>query len=125
MPDNTKTLTTAEYAKRFALSVSTVTRMLRAGKLSGEKRGGKWVIFEKNVDVRQTGTDATPAAPAANGPAPQAGDDAYPIADFARMTYLTEKGVRQFLASGRLTGRVDAKVRVRVNRHALAANHTD
>lgn len=110
MTDNANTLTTAEYAERSGLSVSTVTRMLRTGTLNGEKRSGKWVIFDDGGDARQADTRTAPEkplAPAAGASAKQADGNTCSIEAFARLTYLTEKGVRRFLADGRLTGGVD------------------
>ena len=50
MSDNISTLTSAEFSKRTGIAVSTVTQMLRQGKLRGEKRGGKWAIFESELE---------------------------------------------------------------------------
>jgi excisionase family DNA binding protein len=107
MTETAKTLTSAEFSERTGLSVSTVTKMLRQGRLRGEKRGGKWAIFESEA-TNFASTSVTPA------PAPTRGET-YPIETFVQMTYLTEKGVRQFLKTGRLTGGVDDQGRLMVD----------
>ena len=123
MSATVKTLTTAEYAKRSGLSVSTVTKMLREGTLRGEKRSGKWVIFETDAATPVTAAPATASAPAkapAAAPAKPATGEKYTLETFAQKTYLTETGVRQYLKAGRLTGGVDETGRQMVD----AANLT-
>ena len=95
MTETAKTLTSAEFSERTGLSVATVTKMLRQGTLRGEKQGGKWAIFESEATNFASISD-TPAATSARS-------ETYPIETFVQMTYLTEKGVRQFLKTGRLS----------------------
>lgn len=118
MTENDTTLSTAQFSERSGLSVSTVAKMLREGKLRGEKRGGRWAIFASELDNRKEAAgSATTAAPspAAVSSTPAAAGESYPIDVFVRMTYLTEKGVRRFLSAGRLTGGVDDQGRVVVD----------
>lgn len=112
MSDNDSTLTSAEFSKKTGIAVSTITQMLRQGRLCGEKRGGKWAIFESELENQAvTGTkDRRKPSPASPGPifeAQAASGKAYDVETFARMTYLTEHGVRQWLRTGRLSGRIE------------------
>jgi excisionase family DNA binding protein len=107
MTETAKTLTSAEFSERTGLSVATVTKMLRQGTLRGEKQGGKWAIFESEATNFASISD-TPAATSARS-------ETYPIETFVQMTYLTEKGVRQFLKTGRLSGGVDDQGRLMVD----------
>lgn len=111
MTENAKTLTTGEFSEITGMAVSTLTRMLRQGRIRGEKRGGKWAIYESElhnatVAAQKKGADSSSEF----GPifeAPVISGKTYDIATFSQMTYLTEKGVRQWLASGRLSGQLD------------------
>ena len=49
-----------------------------------------------------------PAKPAQTRKKPAAAAKAYTIDEFSAMTYLTDRGVRQFLKNGRLKGEIDA-----------------
>ena len=115
MTGKNKMMTTRDYAKKTGLAVSTITQMLREGRLQGIKRRGKWAIdpdqlhpipqgessSEETVQERSTIANGQPVEPSAAG--------RYDVPTFARMTYLTEEGVRQWLRSGRLSGGVDAE----------------
>jgi excisionase family DNA binding protein len=107
-----KTLTTSEYAKKIGVSPAAVARMLRQGKLRGEKRGGKWAIFESELPGTDAETKKTTHLSSAATKPPAKGkpssDKSYDLETFSRMTYLTEKGIRQWLKIGRLTGSMDA-----------------
>jgi hypothetical protein len=109
MTENVKMLSSAEFSKSTGIAVPTVTKMLREGKLRGEKRNGKWAIYASEIQSPAIGTQQMPVRSAkrpdtaADGSAPEA--TAYDIETFARMTYLTEKGVRLWLKEGRLSGR--------------------
>ncbi len=111
MADNGKTLTTSEFSQMTGIAVSTVTQMLRQGKINGEKRNGKWAIYESALQ-NQSGVTKIDRGDASTrlGPifeTPTDSGKAYDVETFARMTYLTEKGVRQWLKTGRLSGRTD------------------
>jgi excisionase family DNA binding protein len=111
MTENAKTLTTGEFSKITGMPVSTLTRMLRQGRIRGEKRGAKWAIFENEVhNVTAAAAQKKASSSSDFGPifeAPVSSGKTYDIKAFSKMTYLTEKGVRQWLASGRLTGRLN------------------
>lgn len=112
MADNDKTLTSAEFSKITGISVSKINQMLRKGQLHGEKRSGKWAIpkeelhratiaSHKRAPQASAGSSSTPST---QGPKPSG--KRYDVETFARMTYLTENGVRQWLRTGRLSGGV-------------------
>lgn len=113
MTDHGKTLTTAEFSQVTGIAVSTVSRMLRQGKLRGEKRDGKWAIYASELPETTTTATTLPADTRANqGPCADnqphaATQTTYDIKTFSQMTYLTEKGVRQWLKTGRLSGGQD------------------
>lgn len=112
MTEKETTLTTSEYSKKTGLATSTVARMVREGKLRGEKRGGKWAIFtsefeKDSVENRQPDAKA-PARPAPTPGNPPSSSKTYDIETFCRLTYLTENGVRQWVKDGRLTGSIDS-----------------
>lgn len=109
------TLSTNEYSKISGLSVSTITKMLRKGELRGQKIGGKWAIDTSETQQFNAGGDQTnnhkqdsvkPATKQTAATKPS-DNDTYDIDTFTRMTYLTEKGVRQWVKNGRLSGSVD------------------
>jgi hypothetical protein len=85
--------------------------MLRKDKIRGEKRSGKWAIFESELQNKAI-LGKKGRGEALAGPDPifnaQAAPKAYDVQTFVQMTYLTEKGVRQWLKTGRLSGRTDA-----------------
>ena len=112
MADTSKTLTTGEFSKMTGIPVSRLTQMLRHGKLAGEKRSGKWAIFASELNNTTADTQATRGRPADDsGPGvdrPTVSDQVYDVPTFAQMTYLTENGVRRWLKTGRLSGRIDS-----------------
>ena len=114
MTDAGKTLTTGEYSKLSGVSVSTITKQLRKGALSGRKINGKWAIDAsevQNLDARPKSVSTNQKAQVSAGkkapPSKPSGGKAYDVTTFSRMTYLTEKGVRLWLKTGRLSGSVD------------------
>jgi predicted site-specific integrase-resolvase len=119
MTGNDKTLTTAEFSQKTGISVSTITQMLRLNKLRGEKRSGKWAIDESELqNAAIASKEKRGISTARPGPAynmPSVAKKAYDIETFVEMTYLTEKGVRRWLKSGRLSGSTDANGKVLVD----------
>ena len=119
MTGDGKSLTTAEYAKKVGIPVAAVTRMLREGKLRGEKRGGRWIVFEDASPATpsaDTGTDKSSSSPpVADTPMPPAGKTTYDVETFAELTYLTVKGVHQWLKAGRLSGRIAASGEIMID----------
>ena len=119
MAENEKTLTTAEFSKMSGISVSTITQMLRRDKIRGEKRSGKWAIFESELQhpavacQKKSGKLSASLEPRLKTQVDAA--NAYDVETFVQMTYLTEKGVRQWLKTGRLYGRTGADGKVWVD----------
>jgi hypothetical protein len=115
MTDAGKTLTTSEYSKISGMAVSTIAQMLRQGRLRGEKRNGKWAIDASEgqkiqTTAGKTNKDADIIAEPTVDQTPSvnpSGSKVYDVGTFVRMTYLTERGVLQWLKSGRLSGTVD------------------
>jgi excisionase family DNA binding protein len=115
MTSSGNTLTTNEYSKISGLSASTISKMLRKGKLRGQKVGGKWAIDASEAQQIQFGAEQTnkqgqetpkPVYKEATPPK-TANNKTYDLETFTRMTYLTEQGVRQWIKTGRLSGSVD------------------
>lgn len=108
-------LSTNEYSKISGLSVSTISNMLRKGKLQGQKVGGKWAIDESEAQKFQPGggqtsrcgQNSTMPATKQSAPLKKSDNQTYDVGTFTRMTYLTELGVRQWIKTGRLSGSVD------------------
>lgn len=119
MTDNEKTLTTAEFSRITGISVSTITRMLREKKIRGEKRRGKWAIDQSELPNAAVAANKDHGK-SSTGPGPVFSaqpvvEKTYGVDTFVQMTYLTEKGVRQWLKSGRLSGCTDANGDIRVD----------
>ena len=124
MAQKEQVLTTKEFASRTGISTSSVTRLIKDGKLKAEKKSGKWLIDPGQLNAKAVKALNRPAKPAAakkaaaKKPAPpkkdkalqkkQAGAKTYTLAEFVAMTYLTEFGVKEWLKQGRLTGRQGA-----------------
>lgn len=123
-------LTTGEFAAKAGLPTSSVTKLIRDGKIKAEKKSGKWRISPDQLTSKavqgspKPGKKAQKTAAAktaksagkkktVNKPAPDPRDKPakakaekmYSVAEFADMTYLTEFGVKEWLKQGRLTGR--------------------
>ena len=102
-------LTTKEFADQSGLPISKVTKLLRDGHLKGQKKSGKWMIPASELEPYAKPADSPqkPAAPKVQVPPaaapPQAGRN-FSVAEFSAMTYLTERGVRNWLKSGKLKG---------------------
>ncbi|MGD9017108.1 MAG: hypothetical protein PVH30_06975 [Desulfobacterales bacterium] len=108
MTTNANTLTAKAYSERTGIPVQEVTRRLREGRIKGFKKSGRWVI---PVDSSSEPMVREAASPSAD----RVPDSHLSVAEFSRMTYLTEVGVVQYLKSGRLTGRIDANRQWRVD----------
>ena len=123
-------LTSKEFADRSGLPVSKITKLLRDGRLRGQKKAGKWMIPESElktakppkpspseVQPRTPPPPATAAAPAASP------DQTYSVAEFSAMTYLTEFGVHDWLRKGRLKGARSADGEWRIDAANIEAPH--
>jgi len=106
-------LYTKEFAEKAGISVSAVTKLLRKGALKGEKKSGKWIIPESELSataVKDLSDSTGSEASQPTDPAPVKSTGAsYTVAEFAQMTFLTEKGVADWLKAGRLTGSQSAE----------------
>ena len=49
MAETEKTLNTGGFSQITGIAVSTITQMLRLNKIRGEKRSGKWAIYESEL----------------------------------------------------------------------------
>ncbi len=100
-------LTTKEFAERSGLPVSKVTKLLRDGRLEGKKQSGKWMIPARELDGSDIAAAPSPPSRApkvqAAAATPPAGRT-FSVAAFSAMTYLTERGVRNWLKEGKLIG---------------------
>ena len=119
-------LTTGEFASKAGIPTSSVTKLIREGKIKAEKKSGKWMIAPdqlkakavqgshkpgKKTAAQKTATSAgkktaakKPAPDQRGKPAQAGAGKMYTVAEFAAMTYLTELGVKEWLQQGRLTG---------------------
>jgi hypothetical protein len=123
MAKDNQLLSTGEFASLAGIPTSSVTKLIREGKIKAEKKAGKWMIRPHQLHVKavQEFLESTrPAPKKASPPAariappnkrekpaeaqPTAVRKTYSIAEFAGMTYLTELGVKQWLKQGRLLG---------------------
>jgi excisionase family DNA binding protein len=116
MPEKLPKLTTREFAERTGLSVSTVSKYIRDGKIKGEKESGRWMIPEDQigrVTESDSGPSAPPAAKNADKPAaspepkaakPAPGKKSYSVEEFSRLTFLTPQGVVKYLKEGIVDG---------------------
>lgn len=128
----TTSMTTSEFARAAGVSAASISKLIRGGKLKARKEGGKWRIAQsqlgsevvralkapskaaksKPTRVRpaQAPEAVAPRAPALSAtPAPAAPETpaeekTYTVPEFAAMTYLTEKGVSEWLKAGRIKG---------------------
>jgi len=115
-------LTTGEFASKAGITTSSVTKLIRKGKIKAEKKSGKWMISPDQLESQAVQGSNKPSKKTDNPtgkkttvckPAPTPKDNTakakagkmYTVAEFAGMTYLTEFGVKEWLKQGRLTGR--------------------
>lgn len=152
MAPSIKTMTTKEFSDATGISIATISKLIRAGKLKAKKKGKAWMIPPNQLEsrtIRETQelsqaakagkssgaptaiqaakatepeirepelsqSSAASMAPASTmafeeqappaAPEPTPPEKSYSIPEFAAMTYLTEKGVSEWLSIGRLQG---------------------
>jgi excisionase family DNA binding protein len=127
MATPTKPLSTGEFARLTGLSSTAVGALIREGKLKAHKQGGKWEIPPSQLTSKwvkaaapRTLAPRRPAKPAApvrpqpaekpearmpTPPAPaEPAEQSWSVHEFSAMSYLTEKGVTEWLKMGRLKG---------------------
>ena len=122
MSSSKDSLTTTEFAKKTGVSTSTVSKWLRAKKITGTKKGGKWLIASSEIakvsaaSPKKTAEAPQKKKPTAASPAkPKSGAKSYSIKEFSDLTYLTEYGVEKWLKEGRLVAAQDASGQPRVD----------
>jgi len=107
-------MTTGEFAKATGIPAAKVSELIRAGKIEANKVSNRWQIDKSQLAAKAVvqygksapaGKKVADRTAAAKGKAPAA-KNAYSVVEFAAMTYLTEKGVLEWLKSGRLKGRM-------------------
>jgi hypothetical protein len=140
MAKKSELLTSAEFANKTGLKTAAVSKLIREGKIKATKQSGKWMIDPDQLKAAAAAKSAKPAAKKkAAKPKPKkaavkakeaatpkddkptAGAKTYSIAEFAGMTYLTEKGVTEWLKIGRLSGSQDAQGAWRIDAANLEA----
>ncbi len=119
MAKDAQLLTTSEFAKKAGIPVSKVTKLIRDGKIQAEKKSGKWMIESSQVKAAEEASKtpkkqtakkkAAPKAPTTKKKKAVSAGKSDSASQFAEMTYLTEKGVKDWLRKGRLTGGQDSK----------------
>jgi hypothetical protein len=108
MTDQKALLSTKEFSSLTGIPVSSVAKMLREGKLKGEKSAGKWMIPASQLSSENMEGGEKPAS-----------ETTYSIEEFSAMTYLTVHGVAQWLKKGLLVGRIDQEGNLRVSEKNL------
>ena len=131
MAKKSKLLTSKEFSSKAGITASIVSKLIRDGKIKANKKSGKWMIDPDQLKAKAV-TKSTPKSkpsakkkPAKTAPQkaavkaqksatpkaakPAVAQKAFTVAEFAEMTYLTEKGVGEWLKSGRLAGHQDDK----------------
>ncbi len=150
MAKKSELLTSAKFAKKTGLSTAAVSKLIRDGKITATKKSGKWMIDPDQLNakaVKATSkagkTASKPGKPKAKKKAakpipkkaatesqkaaepeadkPAGARKSFSISEFAGMTYLTEKGVAEWLKLGRLTGSQDAQGDWRIDAANLEA----
>ncbi|MBW2408886.1 MAG: helix-turn-helix domain-containing protein [Deltaproteobacteria bacterium] len=131
MAKKSELLTSSEFSSKAGISASTVSKLIRDGKIKAVKKSGKWMIDPGQLKAKaiiKATKKSKPSAqkkPAKSAPqkvtakskkssAPKAATPAlaqktFTVAEFAEMTYLTEKGVNEWLKTGLLSGQQDDK----------------
>ena len=131
MAKKSELLTSSEFSSKTGISKSKISKMIREGKIKAEKKSGKWMISPDQLNAKAVRKAVKPDQPspkkkAATSKSKKAPSTAkkstaatvesaagtkksFSIAEFVQMTYLTEKGVSEWLKSGRLAGQQNDK----------------
>jgi predicted site-specific integrase-resolvase len=131
MVKKSELLTSSEFSSKTGISKSKVSKLIREGKIKAEKKSGKWMISPDQLNAKAVKKALKPDKPspkkktttpkpkkasaeAKKSPEPEAekptaAKKSFSIAEFVQMTYLTEKGVSEWLKSGQLAGQQNAK----------------
>ena len=106
-------LNTKEFSKITGISTKVISKYLRDGTLKGEKKSGKWQIPRSELDTALVKGSAAPTpaeTTARKKPAPKpstAGGSPLSVSEVAEKTFLTEKGVVEWITKGFITGTKD------------------
>ena len=114
-----KKLSTREFSDATGIPVSSVSRLLREGRFKGTKVSGKWLIDQSEVNSVELKAFLKEKPAGAVGryrqvqkspgkkekkTAPEHTRQSYSVAEFSDRTFLTARGVEEFLRQGRLQG---------------------
>ena len=117
MSQEKKLMSTGEFAKQAGISTAKVSKLIRDGRIKATKVSGRWRIDPgqlKAVTAEKPGI-RSPAKKAKPSPKksvqtkktkPASSQKGFSIGEFAKMSYLTERGVVDWLKSGRLKGQM-------------------
>ena len=113
MSPKQKLMTSGEFAKKAGMTAAKVSKLIRDGKIKATKVSGRWRIDPSQLKALQTSTSGRHSTAGEKKSASRPKSDknrnapgkGYTVAEFAAMTYLTEKGVLNWLKTGRLKGR--------------------
>lgn len=122
MSSSTQYMTTQEYAEKIGMSASTISKWLRSGKIKGEKQNGKWII-PLEQDHQPPVQSAKPQQPAPTNAKATRQGRSFTVAQFSKMSYLTESGVIRWLQEGRLKGAKDESGQWHVSADSLNDNN--
>ena len=137
MAKKSELMTSGEFSSKTGISKSRVSKLIREGKIKAEKKSGKWMISPDQLEAeavkkalktdrpspkKKAAASKTKKAPskakistaakaesAVDAEKSFSVEKSFSIAEFAQMTYLTEKGVSEWLKSGQLAGRQNDK----------------
>jgi hypothetical protein len=115
-----RTLTAKEFSIKAGIPASMVTQLLREGKVKGEKKSGKWIIPESELNSPAVQNESKSASLA---PDARAAAGSYSVAEFSKMTYLTEKGVMEWLKNGHLAGEITSRGEQRIHASNLESEN--
>ena len=128
MAKNSPSLSTREFSDLTGIPVSAVSRLVREGKIKGVKVSGKWLIDRAELNAEairallKTKSHPKTSKPAGRVPQAQPAHGkkvekhpselpakTFSVSEFSDLTYLTKKGVEEYLQKGRLQGVRDDK----------------
>jgi len=137
MAKKSELLTSSEFSSKTGIPASTVSKLIREKKIKAVKKSGKWMIAADQLntkavkEVSKPGKSSPKKKKAATKPKkapvqakkaaapgvakPAAAAKSFSIVEFADMTYLTEKGVAEWLKKGLLSGQQDDRGNWRID----------
>ncbi|MBU4001688.1 MAG: helix-turn-helix domain-containing protein [Proteobacteria bacterium] len=99
-------LDTKEFASLTGISNHAIAKYLREGRLKGEKKSGKWSIPRSELQsLVVTGLLNTLKEDPPPTVEPESELPDFSVSEFSLKTFLTETGVKQWLAKGLLQGK--------------------